>query len=58
MLKKCTAEDETVLKEYLMKEKEYNTFLLADIAAYGFDNPCQDVWMETNDDVCEGIYLR
>ena len=35
MLKKCTAEDETVLKEYLMKEKEYNTFLLADIAAYG-----------------------
>ena len=51
MLKKCTAEDETVLKEYLMKEKEYNTFLLADIAAYGFDNPCQDVWMETNDDV-------
>lgn len=58
MLKKCTAEDETVLKEYLMKEKEYNTFLLADIAAYGFDNPCQDVWMETNNDVCEGIYLR
>lgn len=58
MLRKCTAEDENVLKEYLMKEKEYNTFLLADIAAYGFDNPCQDVWMETNEGVCEGIYLR
>lgn len=58
MLKKCTAEDENVLKEYLAEEKEYNTFLLADIAAYGFDNPCQDVWMEANDGVCEGIYLR
>lgn len=58
MLRKCTAEDENVLREYLAEEKEYNTFLLADIAAYGFDDPCQDIWMETEEGVCEGVYLR
>lgn len=58
MLRKCTARDKNVLMEYLKEEKEYNTFLLADIATYGFENPCQDVWMEMDDNVCEGVYLR
>lgn len=58
MLRKCTAKDENVLKEYLSEEKEYNTFLLADIAAYGFDNSCQDVWMEIKEGDCVGVYLR
>lgn len=58
MLRKCTAEDEMILKKYLEQEQEYNTFLLADIAAYGFENQCQDVWMEWEENTCKGIYLR
>lgn len=58
MLRKCTAKDEKMLKKYLEQEQEYNTFLLADIATYGFENQCQDVWMEWEEDTCKGVYLR
>lgn len=58
MLRKCTVEDRQVLDAYLKQEQEYNTFLQADVAAYGFDYPCQDVWMEDVNGICKGIYLR
>lgn len=43
---------------YLSGEKEYNTFLLADLRAYGFDMDCQDVWMDMTEGRCCCVYLR
>ncbi|HJA66134.1 hypothetical protein B5F07_07350 [Lachnoclostridium sp. An169] len=58
MLKKCGNRDEQMLTEYLGAEKEYNTFLLADLKTYGFDSECQDVWMDWEDGRCTCVYLR
>lgn len=58
MLKRCTDREREVLYAYLKGEKEYNTFLLADIKKYGFDKECQDVWMDVENGVCTGVYLR
>ncbi|MBU9739690.1 GNAT family N-acetyltransferase [Diplocloster agilis] len=58
MLKKCGSEDKGILTGYLSKEKEYNTFLLADVNAYGFDADCQDVWMDWEEGRCTGVFLR
>lgn len=58
MLRKCSASDEALLEEYLSKEKEYNTFLLADLKTYGFDKEFQDIWMEWQDGRCVCVYLR
>ena len=58
MLKKCGSEDKGILTGYLSQEKEYNTFLLADVNTYGFDTDCQDVWMEWEEGRCTGVFLR
>ena len=58
MLKKCVTDDLQQLLEYLHDEKEYNTFLIADINGYGFESDCQDVWMDVEGEECKGVYLR
>lgn len=58
MLKKCITDNLEQLLEYLNDEKEYNTFLIADINAYGFESDCQDVWMDIEEEQCKGVYLR
>jgi len=58
MLKKCVTDNLQQLLEYLHDEKEYNTFLIADINSYGFESDCQDVWMDVESEECRGVYLR
>lgn len=59
MLIRCREKDTPILMEYLAPEKEYNTFLMADLKAYGFDSEFQDVWMDQAENgECRGIYLR
>ena len=58
MLKKCTDGEKTLLLDYLSEEKEYNTFLIADLKTYGFDSSCQDVWMDWEKERCTCVYLR
>ncbi len=58
MLKKCVTDNLEQLLEYLNNEKEYNTFLIADINNYGFESDCQDVWMDVEGEECKGVYLR
>ncbi len=41
MIKQCTAQDKDMLMPYLRQEAAYNTFMLADIEDFGFDEKFQ-----------------
>lgn len=57
MVRKCTEPDRTKLQAYLKEEAVYNTFLLADIADFGFDSSFQTVYIDEEDDGIKGVYL-
>lgn len=57
MVRQCTEEDRKALFEYLKQEAVYNTFLLADIADFGFDEAFQTVYVDEEPDGIRGVYL-
>lgn len=57
MVRKCTESDREKLKAYLKEEAVYNTFLLADIADFGFDSSFQTVYVDEEGTAIKGIYL-
>ncbi len=57
MVKVCGAQDRPALLAYLKQEPVYNTFMLADIADFGFDEKFQTVYMDVEEGVCRGVYL-
>lgn len=58
MVRKCTRKDEERLTVFLQKEAVYHTFLLADIANYGFDQEFQTVYMDETDGEIQNVYLK
>lgn len=57
MVRKCTEQDRALLMEYLRQEAVYNTFLLADIADFGFEESFQTVYLEEEQGRIHGVYL-
>lgn len=58
MIRKCSDKDYHVLMHYLEHEPVYHTFIIADIARYGFDKDYQTVYMQEAEEGCCGIFLR
>ncbi len=46
------------LLAYLEQQPLINTFLLADIEKYGFNQPFQQVWLEEKNGALQAVYLR
>ena len=46
MVRECTEKDKERLLAYLKEEAVYNTFLLADIEDFGFEESFQTVYMD------------
>lgn len=57
MIRECKEQDRPVLLAYLKQEPVYNTFILADIEDFGFDEKFQTVYMDEEQGVCRGVYL-
>lgn len=57
MVKECGSQDRPALLAYLKQEPVYNTFMLADIADFGFDEKFQTVYMDVEGEECHGVYL-
>lgn len=58
MVRKCQEHDREALIKYLGREAVYNTFLLADIAEFGFDKDFQTVYIDEVQGEIRGVYLR
>lgn len=57
MVRECTREDRDVVIRYLEEEAVANTFMLADIADFGFDKQFQTVYMDEEQGTIKGVYL-
>ncbi|MGC4018505.1 MAG: GNAT family N-acetyltransferase [Muricomes sp.] len=57
MVKECTEQDRAALMAYLKQEPVYNTFMLADIEDFGFNEKFQTVYMDVEQGECLGVYL-
>ncbi len=57
MVRECTGDDRGLLFEYLSQEAVYNTFLLADIADFGFEEAFQTVYVDEEQGKVKGVYL-
>ena len=57
MVRECTEKDKEQLLAYLKEEAVYNTFLLADIEDFGFEEPFQTVYMDEEQGEIKGVYL-
>lgn len=57
MVRECTGKDRVLLMDYLREEAVYNTFLLADIADFGFDETFQTVYLDEEEGKIKGVYL-
>lgn len=57
MVIQCKEKDREMLFGFLKQEAVYNTFLLADIADFGFDEEFQTVFAEVENGECIGVYL-
>ena len=59
MFRLCTQKDYGILMEYLSQDSVLHTFIIADIKNYGFNQPYQQVYMDTNEDeTCKAVALR
>ena len=56
MIRECTAEDSTLLEEYLGDES-YGRTVLSLIKQYGFDHSFQSIYADIEEDRCKGVYL-
>ena len=57
MVRECTRKDKQRLLEYLNEEAVYNTFLLADIEDFGFEESFQTVYLDEEEGKINGVYL-
>ena len=57
MVRECTEKDKEWLLAYLKEEAVYNTFLLADIEDFGFEESFQTVYMDEEQGEIKGVYL-
>lgn len=57
MVRECTEKDKERLLAYLKEEAVYNTFLLADIEDFGFEESFQTVYMDEEQGEIKGVYL-
>ncbi len=57
MVRECTEKDKEQLLAYLKEEAVYNTFLLADIEDFGFEETFQTVYMDEEQGEIKGVYL-
>jgi DNA-binding GntR family transcriptional regulator/predicted GNAT family acetyltransferase len=57
MIKECKEQDRSALISYLNQEPVYNTFMLADIEDFGFEEKFQTVYMDVEQGECIGVYL-
>ena len=57
MVRKCREKDRETLISYLKQEAVYNTFMLADISDFGFDEEFQTVYMDEEEGRMKGVYL-
>lgn len=57
MVRTCTVEDKDRLTTYLKEEAVYNTFLLADIDDFGFEESFQTVYVDEDQGKIRGVYL-
>ena len=57
MVRTCTVEDKDRLTAYLKEEAVYNTFLLADIDDFGFEESFQTVYVDEDQGKIRGVYL-
>lgn len=57
MMIQCTEKDREMLISCLKEEAVYNTFLLADIEDFGFEEEFQTVFAEVENGECIGVYL-
>lgn len=57
MVRKCREKDRELLISYLKQEAVYNTFMLADISDFGFDEKFQTVYMDEEEGIIRGVYL-
>lgn len=58
MVERCTNKDEKKLLDFLGQEAVFNTFLLADIGNYGFDQEFQTVYADRDGEAVRNVYLR
>lgn len=59
MFKKCTAEDNELIMEYLLEEKAMNLFFIGDIEVFGYDSDFQDIYAQYDKEGhIEGVLLR
>ena len=57
MVRECTEKDKEWLLAYLKEEAVYNTFLLADIEDFGFEESFQTVYIDEEQGEIKGVYL-
>lgn len=57
MVRQCTENDRKLLFEYLKQDSVCNTFMLADIADFGFEEVFQTVYIDEEPDGVHGVYL-
>ena len=57
MVRECTEKDKEQLLAYLKEEAVYNTFLLADIEDFGFEEKFQTVYIDEEQGKIKGVYL-
>lgn len=57
MVRICGEKDREILIRYLKQEAVYNTFMLADISDFGFDEEFQTVYMDEEEGKIKGVYL-
>lgn len=58
MIRKCDETDYSMLMDYLSREPVYHTFMIADIAQYGFDKDYQEVYAQETGFGVSGIFLK
>lgn len=57
MFRKAVEKETDKLKQYLLQEPVYNTFLLADLETYGFDKDYQKIYVEEINGDYRVVYL-
>ena len=58
MIKRCIKTAEEKLLNYLSNEAVFNTFMIADILNYGFEQEFQSIYADIEEDSISGVYLK
>lgn len=58
MIRVCDEEDKFVLEQFLNKNPILHTYIIADLEQYGFDKEYQTVYIQEQDGICRGVFLK